>query len=82
MQPKARSLVELLPLSKILLGEKDVFAGYRDTRIGTLIRCDNDDAFENVGEKLTLLPFPLFRPYTKSPSWLKVGNIRWNYRDR
>ena len=36
---------------------------------------DNGDAIENVAENLTLCHLKLLRPYTKSPSYLKVGNL-------
>ena len=42
------------------------------------IRSDNEDTNENVAEKLTFFyrPLKLLRPYTKSPSYLKVGEVR------
>ena len=43
--------------------------------IGTL-RSDNGNANENVGETLKL-----FRPYTKSPSYLKVRKLGGNWRE-
>ena len=40
------------------------------SRIGT-VPSDNGDANESVAEKLTSRPLKLFRPFTKSPSYLK-----------
>ena len=45
--------------------------------LGTL-RSDDGDANTNVAEKQTLRPFKRFRPCTKSPSFLKVGKLRWS----
>ena len=48
--------------------------------LGTL-KSDNGDANEKVTEKLTFRPFKLLRPYTKSPNYLKVGKLDWNWRE-
>ena len=40
------------------------------------LRSDNGNANENVGETLKL-----FRPYTKSPSYLKVRKLGGNWRE-
>ena len=45
--------------------------------MGTL-RSDNGDAIGNVAEKQTSSPLKRFRPSTKSPSYLKVGQLEWN----
>ena len=37
---------------------------------------DNGDANENVAEKSGSMK--LFRPYTKSPIYLKVGKLGWS----